>query len=735
MSSAKPIQLSVRLPFATPEAFLQGYGLMISRGGIYLRARRLHPPGTPVTLEVKLEDGKRLLYANATVSWVTGTRGEGVAGMGFKFITLDATSRRFLEAAAAAMPHARSPEPPVPRNVGPIDTHPDAVAAPPPSPPPAPVAPASADEPPPLGAESAPPPSQLQPVLPSEQAGRLVVQGAAEAEVRAPAFEGPLTEPARAGPIIGIGLGATNAYAAVVSGGQPTVLRAKDGASLVPVVVALTPRGKLVVGAPARGQSVTNPKWTVSGFRRLVGLDFDSPEVDEVAPRVSHELAGTEPGTCGVRLADRIYPLEQMVALVLREVRLVAEQALERPVSRAVIAVPAWYTEAQRQAVHEAGRLAGLHVERVIDEPTAAALAWGHGRRRSERVFVYDLGGSAFDAAVLELDEGGYRVVARGGDPALGGADFDRIVVEWLLAELAAKHGVPVVDRTARQRVQDAAERAKIALSEATETRVHVPFLTMAKDQPVDLDVVLTRAQLAALTRPLVERTIELCEAVLRERFLRVDQIDEVLLVGGQARAPLVQEQLTSTFGRRPLEGVPPDEAVVRGAALLGSMLEEKAARAGVGVLPRSIGVGLPGGRFYPVIRRGTALPATRSYRVQTTRDAQAELELALFQGEAPLVKDDHPLGVFRLSGLPRQPKGTVSIELSFELSGECVLTIRGTEPSSGRVASSVFATEQTPEATRRRIARLEGVELTPDELEAAGASGLFGLVRRFLGS
>ncbi|MBL8909313.1 MAG: Hsp70 family protein [Archangium sp.] len=695
--------ISVRLPFASPEEFLAKYGTNLTRGGIYLRSKALKNPGTSVTLEIKTESGARILYAVAVVSYVTGNKGEGVQGMGFKFITLDAVSRRFLESAAAALPHARSTEPPIPRNVGPVDTDPAAVPAEP------------------------PPPSQTQHELPSEKAGRLLVQGDAKS-VKAPAFE-PAPEPLLEGPIIGIDLGTTNSCAAIVRDGKPIMLTWKDGNALVPSLVALTPRGQLAVGAAARGQLTTNPRWVVYGFKRLIGRPVDSPEVREVLKRFPYEVVPTEDGECAVQLADRAYRLEELSALVLREIKQLAEQRLGHQVHRAVITVPAWYSDRQRQAVREAGRLAGFHVERIVNEPTAAALAWAYSRKKPQRVLVYDLGGGTFDASVLEYTESVFEVVSTGGDSFLGGIDFDSAIVAQLMSDFEERTDSIFTDRVAIQRVYDAAERAKMALSGLKEARIHVPFVAVVNGKPVDLDVTLTRAQLEKLTRSLVDRTMEVCQSVIKERGMRADQIDEIVLVGGQSRAPLVQERIALLFGRQPVSVGNPEEAVALGAALLADALEKKAGLLLIDVLPMSIGIGLPGGKFHPIILRNTSLPTTRKYRMVTTRENQKKMELSVFQGEDARAGANTWLGTFRVPELPPGPRGAIAVELSFELSNECLLKITAREESTGKEIVSTFATRDTPANVREQIRSLE--EDTDPEVDVFRPRGVLGWLKR----
>ncbi|HET9449561.1 MAG TPA: TIGR02266 family protein [Aggregicoccus sp.] len=670
----------MKLPFATPEEFLAKYGKNLSRGGIYLRSRTVKPPGTPVTLDLKLLNGERIIYASAVVHFTTGTTGTGLLGMGLRFLTLDEPTRAFLESAQGLATAAGEALPPLPSGVG------EASYAPP-APPPAP--PAVGATAPRLGE---PPPA-----------------------ASAPAFEPPAEEPKRTGPIIGIDLGTTNSCAAHVRAGKPAVLASREGHNTVPSIIALNARNKLVVGHPAKGQILTNPRQTVYGSKRLVGRSFESPIVRTIKDRFAYEIAPGPEGEAAVRLGDRVYSLQQISAMVLREVREVAQNQLGQPISRAVITVPAYYNDNQRHAVREAGRLAGLHVERILNEPTAAALAYGYGRKLTQRVLVYDLGGGTFDASVLELNDNVYEVISTGGDTFLGGIDFDNAIVEYLLSEFQRQTGRAFQgDRVALQRINDAAERAKMALSERSEVRVHVAFVTVLDDKPYDLDVTLTREKLVSLTERLVDRTLQVCGEVLQARGLAPADIQEVILVGGQSRFPLVHEKITRFFGKAPSKGVHPDEAVALGAALLAHSLGQLEGVVLIDVLPMAIGVGLPGGRFKAVLERNTALPATKSYQLSTSRDGQTELELSIFQGDSDKAAENEYLGTLRLANLPRLPRGAVRVEVTFEVSNESLLRVTAREASTGAQVTSTFSTRDTPEAVKARMGTGEHAVVPP---------------------
>src|SRR6218665_2942580 len=497
-AQGEPLGLVIKLPFATSEEFLSKYGAYLTRGGIYLRSKMVKPPGTLVRLEIKLADGARIIHASAIIQFITGQTGHGLPGMGFRFLTVDAATQRLLDTAATVLPHADSLLPPLPAGVGPADASlplepsPSEVALEAPT-----VAATLSNEPgmphllipahTPLpgtipavtpASEQAPPTGR--PAPPAETPPPIQATQGPAPEPSAPVFEVPTEEARRTGPVIGIDLGTTNSCAAYVRNNKPGVLPSREGHNTVPPIIALNTRGRLVVGHPAKGQMLTNPRQTVYGAKRLVGRPYDSTIVQQIRDRFAYEIAPGDEGEAAVRLGDRVYSLQQLSALILREVREVAQNQLGQAVSRAVITVPAYYNDNQRQAVREAGRLAGLYVERILNEPTAAALAYGFGRKLQQRVLVYDLGGGTFDASVLELKDTLYEVVSTGGDTFLGGIDFDHAIVEYLLQQFHERTGLTFQgDRVALQRVQDAAERAKCALSERAEVRVHVAFLMM----------------------------------------------------------------------------------------------------------------------------------------------------------------------------------------------------------------------------------------------------------------
>ncbi|WNZ65717.1 TIGR02266 family protein [Myxococcus sp. MxC21-1] len=697
-SNQAAVGLVVKLPFATPEEFLAKYGPNVTRGGIYLRARAVKPPGTAVTLDLKLAGGERIIHAAAVVHYVTGQGGQGVVGMGLRFLNADAPTRRFLDSLVVTLPHAQSDVPPVPPNVGPPDY-------------------------------TVTPTEQAPVALASELYAPAPVPGSASAEAAAAprmisnaALNLSSEDPKRAGVVIGIDLGTTNSCAAYVRNGKPGVLPSREGHNTVPSIIAVNTRGKLVVGHPAKGQMLTNPRQTVYGAKRLMGRPFASPVVEQLKDRFHYEIAASENGDAGVKLGEHVYTLQQISALILREVREVAQNQLGHPVSRAVVTVPAYYNDNQRQAVREAGKLAGLYIERILNEPTSAALAYGYGRKLNQRVLVYDLGGGTFDASVLELNDNVYEVISTGGDTFLGGIDFDSSLVTYLLDEFQKTTGRAFQgDRVALQRINDAAERAKCALSERSEVRVHVAFVTMIDNKPCDLDVMLSRQKLVELTEGLVDRTLQVCEEVLRAKKVTPQDIDEVILVGGQSRFPLVHEKITKFFGKPPSKGVHPDEAVALGAALLAHSLGQLEGVVLIDVLPMAIGVGLPGGRFKAVMERNTSLPSTKSYTLASHRDGQTELELTVFQGDSDKAADNEYLGTLKLEGLPKLPRGAVQVNVTFEVSNESLLKVTAREASSGREVTSTFTTRDTPEAVKARLAQLES-ETPPAPGPAAAA-------------
>jgi len=718
-----PTGLLLKLSYGTVDEFVEKFASNVSRGGFFVRTREPRPVGTPLSFELRLAGGEAVLKGQGIVRWVQeekpGAHPPVPAGMGVQFTALDDGSREVVErivrekeALAALTPivaprPATTPEPtraPTPAIPIPAVALPGATPAPAHTPAPGaqapvPSPPRAADRPAHVPQPSMPAQADLSRPHRIEQ----VPAGPARVEIGLPESPQPIAKGSRA--IIGIDLGTTNSCAAVVKDGRPYVVPSREGHNTVPSVVALNARNKIVVGHLAKAQLLTNPRATVYGAKRLVGRPFESEVVQEIRSKFAYEIVPDANGLAAVRLGPETLSLEQVSALILREVKEVAQNHLQEEVNRAVITVPAYYNERQRAAVRHAGALAGLHVERILNEPTAAALAYAFGRHLNQRVLVYDLGGGTFDASVLELSDNVYEVVSTGGDTFLGGVDFDNRIVDRLLAAWKERNGAEFSgDRVALSRLVDAAERAKCALSERSDFPIHLPFLAMRDGQPLSFETTLSRADVVGMVEPLVDRTLEVCQEVLAAKALGTADIDEVLLVGGQSRMPLVHEKVSGFFGRAPSRSVHPDEAVAIGAALLAFSLGTAEGVVLIDVLPMSIGIGLPGGRVKRIIEHNTPLPARKQYGLATSRDDQTEFELVVYQGESGLAAECEYLGTLRLSGLPSGPRGMVKIAVTFELGAECLLTVTARELHSGRQVQAVMSAKEGPNAARKKL-------------------------------
>jgi molecular chaperone DnaK len=718
-----PTELKIRLGYGSVDDFVERYALNVSRGGIFVRTLDPLPPGAELELDLALASGEGVIRGRGVVRWIAAPSAPGEPhrepGMGVKFTELDPESRALVDLIVATRGgEGRTDEPPAPQEIEgeeldfDVDDLEEAAAA--------------ADAP----IEVTPAPA------PVAAASRTPVPAATP-------LAQPTRTPAPARPrstaVIGIDLGTTNSCAALARAGRADVLASRQGHRTLPSVVAYDSHGRLLVGHPAKAQMVVNPRHTVYGSKRLVGRPFASPTVQACRDRFHYEIVEGERGASAVRFAGRVFSLQQVSALVLTEIREVASQALGAEIERAVITVPAYYNDHQRNAVREAGKLAGLTVERIVNEPTAAALAFGYGKELDQRVLVYDLGGGTFDASILEIQGDVYEVVSTGGDTFLGGVDFDAQLVDHLVWKFMEQQGfAPPEDRVVWQRIRDAAEETKVALSARESAVAHVPFLCKSPaGADVDLKITVTRADLEELCGPLVERSLEVCREVMAAKGLEAADLQQVLLVGGQSRMPLVWRRIREEFGREPNKSVHPDEAVAIGAALLADSLGRVDSVVLIDVLAMGIGVGLPGGRMAPVLPRNTRLPARKAHEHATTRDGQTELELQVFQGDAATVAECEYLGTVRVNGLPPRPRGAVRVAFEFALGAEGILTVTARELDSGRVTTVQLATADTPESIRAKL-QLPGPQQAPRGARpiepaalpaalAAGRKGLFG--------
>jgi molecular chaperone DnaK len=523
------------------------------------------------------------------------------------------------------------------------------------------------------------------------------------------------------GPVIGIDLGTSNSCCALVKGERPFVIPSRRGHNTIPSVVAMTPMGEVVVGHAARAQLEIHPERTIYGSKRLVGRPFDSPVVQQVRDRFHYAIVAGANGEAAVKIGERILSLQEVSGKILEEMRSTAEEYLGRPVSRAVITVPAYYNENQRSAVRQAGELAGLTVERIVNEPTAAALTYGYNKNVEKRILVFDLGGGTFDASLLNLYGNVYEVIATAGDTFLGGVDFDSQLMDHILIEFQLQLGrMPEMERVSYLRVLQGAEFAKIGLSGKAEIDVVLPYIGRLDGKPVDLQVKVTREQLERLVSPLVRRTIEVCDRVLEQAKMQASEVDEILLVGGQTRMPMVHQAIRERFGREPIKGVHPDECVATGAALLGHSMDQIDSVVLIDTLPISIGIGVPGGPFRKVFSAGTQLPGSQTYGLLTYEDGQTELHLPVYQGESTRVDENELLGTVELKGIVPGAAGSRQIEVTFSLSAESLLTVSARDSLGVPLADVTLSAKHTLEELRRRLGEVPAEATPPAEVAPA---------------
>jgi molecular chaperone DnaK len=495
------------------------------------------------------------------------------------------------------------------------------------------------------------------------------------------------------GKTIGIDLGTTNSCVAVMEGGAPQVIPNQEGARTTPSIVGFTAKGERLVGQIAKRQALTNPKNTVFAVKRLVGRKFNSTEVEQARRFMPYQLSEAPNGDVHIQIEDKVYSPPEISSFVLQKLKAAAEDYLGEPVEEAIITVPAYFNDPQRQATKDAGLIAGLKVSRIINEPTAAALSYGLKNAKGQFVAVYDLGGGTFDISILEMAEGLFQVRATGGDTFLGGEDFDQRVIDWLIEEFLRETGIDLrQDRMALQRLKEAAEKAKCELSTAMQTEIVLPFISADASGPKHLNTVLTRQKYEGLTDDLLERTIEPCKRCLADAGLRADQIDEVLLVGGQTRAPRVAEIVRKVFNREANRAVNPDEGVAMGAAIqTGIIAGEVKELVLLDVTPHTLGIETKDGTFTPLIERNSTIP-TRKGRVFTTvADNQTKVEIHVLQGESDMAAYNKSLAKFELTNVPPAPKGVPQVEVTFEIDVNGIVSVSAQDQATGRSQSVVI--------------------------------------------
>ena len=494
--------------------------------------------------------------------------------------------------------------------------------------------------------------------------------------------------------VIGIDLGTFNSCVAVVESGTPVVIANRGGYKVTPSMVAVTEGGKRLVGHIAKRQAVTNAENTVYAAKRLIGRKWDTPQVKNAIQTCPFHIVEGPHGDCRIKMRDKVYSIPEVSAMVLQEMKMVAEDYLGEEVNKVVVTVPAYFNDNQRQATKDAGAIAGLDVIRIINEPTSAALAYGFGKNIDRTVAVFDLGGGTFDISILEIASSGvFKVLSTAGDTFLGGEDFDQRVIDWLVEGFQHEHGIDLrQDRMALQRLKDAAEKAKCELSAVTETEVNLPFIiSSARSEALHLQRLLTRATLEELTADLIDRTVQICELTLGEAGLDKDELEDIILVGGMTRMPKVQERVSKFFQRDPCKGVHPDEVVGLGASIQGAALVDDSPEMDMVLLdvtPHTLGIMVVGGYFEELIPQNTTVPTSRSKPFTTVRDNQTAVKILVLQGESRRAEDNELLGEFILTGLRRAAAGEVEVEVTFEINADGIVSVHAKDVETGKEQS-----------------------------------------------
>ncbi|HJZ87017.1 MAG TPA: molecular chaperone DnaK [Polyangia bacterium] len=508
--------------------------------------------------------------------------------------------------------------------------------------------------------------------------------------------------------VIGIDLGTTNSCVAVVEDGTPVVIPNRGGYKTTPSMVAIAENGKRLVGHIAKRQAITNAENTVFAAKRLIGRKWDSPAVKAAMEAVPYRIVEGPHNDVRIMLRDQVFSIPEVSAYILQEMKMIAEDYLGEEVKKAVVTVPAYFNDGQRQATKDAGRIAGLDVIRIINEPTSAALAYGFGKNIERKVAVFDLGGGTFDISVLEIGNGVFEVISTAGDTFLGGEDFDKRIIDWLVFGFAKEHKIDLrKDKMALQRLKDVAEKAKCELSTVKETEINLPFIiSTGKSEALHLQRALARDKLEELTIDLVERCIQICKKTLQEADIDKGEIEDVILVGGQTRMPKVQEVVADFFGLEPCKGVHPDEVVALGAAIQGAaLIDEQSDMLLLDVTPHSLGIMIVGGYFHRLIEQNTTVPCSKSHVFTTVKDNQTSVKILVLQGEAERAEENELLGEFILTGLRRAPKGEVEVEVNFEISADGIVSVSAKDLETGLQQSiTVTATSGLTEDEIRRM-------------------------------